>query len=179
MQTSLRGIANKAMREPQCRFRDLYRLLNEQHLRVAFYQLRKKAASGVDGMTFVEYEQNLDERLADLVGRLKGNRYKAKRVRRKHIPKGNGKTRPLGIPTREDKLLQLACAQILTAIFDGNFLDCSWGYRKGLGAREASRVLANSLYRGNYGWVVEADIKGFFDHLDHDWMVRMLEGLDF
>lgn len=175
MQTSLRGIANKAMREPECRFRDLYRLLNEQNLRVAFYQLRKKAASGVDGMTFVEYEQNLGGRLVDLVGRLKGKRYKAKLVRRKHIPKGNGSTRPLGIPALEDKLLQLACAQILTAIYEGDFLDCSWGYRKGRGAREASRVLANSLHRGNYGWVVEADIKGFFDHLDHDWMVRMLE----
>jgi len=175
MPTSLRGIADKAKRKPEHRFRDLYRLLNEQNLRWCFCQLHRKAASGVDGVTYSEYEQNLDANLSHLVGRLKGKRYRAKLVRRKHIPKGHGKTRPLGIPALEDKLLQLAGAKILSAIYEGDFLDCSWGYRDGRGAREASRMLAGGLYIGNYGWVVEADIKGFFDHLNHDWMVRMLE----
>lgn len=175
MPTSLRGIADKAKRDKHVRFQDLYRLLNEQNLRWCFYQLRKDAASGIDGVTFVEYERELDENLSGLVERLKGKRYRAKLVRRKHIPKGNGKTRPLGIPALEDKLLQMASAKILTAIYEGDFSDCSWGYRNGRGAREASRVLAGELHCGKYGWIVEADIRGFFDHLNHDWMVRMLE----
>jgi RNA-directed DNA polymerase len=175
MPTSLRGIANRAIREPEHRFGDLYRLLNEQNLRWCFYQLRRRSAPGVDKVTFEQYERNLEDNLADLVERLKGKRYRAKLVRRKHIPKGNGKTRPLGIPALEDKLLQLAAAKILSAIYEGDFLECSWGYRGGRGAREAGRVLADTLCGGRYGWIVEADIKGFFDHLDHDWMVEMLE----
>jgi group II intron reverse transcriptase/maturase len=150
-------------------------MLNEENLRWCFYQLRKNSAAGIDGVMFKEYELNLVENLKALVERLKGKRYRAKLVRRKHIPKGNGKTRPLGIPVLEDKLLQMATGKILTAIYEGDFLDCSWGYRAGRGAREASRVLSDELYCGKYGWVVEADIRGFFDHLDHNWMVRMLE----
>jgi len=129
----------------------------------------------VDGVTFKEYERDLDLNLERLVERLKKGAYRAKLVRRKHIPKGKGKTRPLGIPVLEDKLVQLASAKILTAIFDGDFSENSWGYRKGRGAREASRVLAQTLSHGRFGWVVEADIKGFFTNLDHDWMVKMLE----
>jgi len=176
MQTSLRGIANRAKRDEKARFGNLSNLLNEQNLRGCFYQLRKKAASGVDGVTFEEYERDLETNLRHLVERLKRGTYKAKLVRRKHIPKGKGKTRPLGIPVLEDKLLQLACAKILGAIYEEDFLECSWGYRPGRGAREASRVLASELHGGGkYRWVVEADIQGFFNHLDHDWMERMLK----
>ena len=175
MPTSLRGIANRARKDRDARFRDLSGLLSKENLRWCFYQLRKKAASGVDGVTFVDYEQDLDQNLERLVERLKKGTYRARLVRRKHIPKGNGKTRPLGIPVLEDKLVQLASAKILTAIFDGDFSENSWGYRTGRGAREASRVLAQSLTHGRFGWVVEADIKGFFTNLDHDWMVKMLE----
>ena len=175
MPTSLRGIANRARKDRNARFRDLSRLLSEENLRWCFYQLRKTAACGVDGVTFKEYERDLDLNLERLVERLKKGAYRAKLVRRKHIPKGKGKTRPLGIPVLEDKLVQLASAKILTAIFDGNFSENSWGYRKGRGAREASRVLAQTLSHGRFGWVVEADIKGFFTNLDHDWMVKMLE----
>lgn len=173
--TSLWGIAKRARRDRKARFRDLYRLLNEGNLRDCFYQLRKSAAPGVDGITFEEYERDLDARLANLVERLKQKRYRAKLVRRKYIPKGNGKWRPLGIPALEDKLLQMAAAKVLTAIYEQDFLDCSWGYRPKRGAREASRVLANRLYRSLTGWVVEADIRGFFDSISHDWMMRMLE----
>jgi group II intron reverse transcriptase/maturase len=126
-------------------------------------------------VTFEEYERNLAENLKGLVERLKKGTYRARLVRRKNIPKGNGLTRPLGIPVLEDKLVQLAASSILTAIFDGDFSENSWGYRKGRGAREASRVLANTMFHGRFGWVVEADIKGFFTNLDHDWMVTMLE----
>jgi group II intron reverse transcriptase/maturase len=175
MQTSLRGIANRARRDKKARFGDLYRLLNQENLRNCFYQLRKTAAPGVDRVTFEQYEQNLDTNLADLVKRLKEKRYRAKLVRRKYIPKANGKMRPLGIPALEDKLLQVAVAQLLTAIYEEDFLESSWGYRPHRGPREASRVLANQLYRGKIDWVVEADIRGFFDNISHEWLMRMLE----
>lgn len=174
MQTSLRGIANRARRDRKVRFRDLYRLLNEGNLRDCFYQLRKSAAPGVDHVTFEEYERELDTNLADLVRRLVAKRYRAKLVRRKYISKANGKLRPLGIPALEDKLLQMAAARVLEAIYEQDFLDCSWGYRAKRGPREASRVLADRLYRGRIGWIVEADIRGFFDNISHAWMVRML-----
>lgn len=174
MQTSLRGIADRARRDKKARFRDLYRLLNEANLRGCFYQLRRAAAPGVDRVTFEQYEANLDAHLANLVERLKGKRYRAKLVRRKYIPKGNGKLRPLGIPALEDKLLQLAVARMLEAIYEQDFLESSWGYRPNRGPREASRELANRLFRGRIGWVVEADIKGFFDNISHEWMLRML-----
>lgn len=175
MRTSLRGIAERARKDRKARFRDLYRLLNEENLRDCFHELRKSAAPGVDGVTFEEYERNLDTHLADLVRRLVAKRYRAKLVRRKYIPKGNGKFRPLGIPALEDKLLQMAVARVLEAIYEQDFLDCSWGYRPKRGAREASRVLAERLFRGSIGWVVEADIRGFFDSISHPWMERMLK----
>jgi group II intron reverse transcriptase/maturase len=175
MKTALRAIANKAASKKDYRFQDLYRLLNEENLRWAFYQLRKDAACGVDGMTFVEYESNLEENIYDLVARLRQKRYRAKLVRRKNIKKPNGKFRPLGIPALEDKILQLAVASILSAIFEQDFLDSSYGYRKGIGPHNALEDLREALQKGEYHWVVEADIRGFFDHMSHDWLVKMIE----
>ncbi len=175
MPTSLRGIANRARIDPKARFRDVYRLLNEANLRECFYGLRKTAAPGVDRVTFEEYERNLDANLADLADRLKRQRYRARLVRRKYIPKGGGKLRPLGIPVLEDKLLQLAASRVLTAVYEQDFLPASRGYRPGSNARETSRVLAAKLGSGRYAWVVDADIRGFFEHVEHGWMIRMLE----
>ena len=112
-QTFLRTIAEKAQREQHHRFGDLYRWLNQDVLRLCFHRLRKDAASGVDGVTFQDYEKNLEANLVDLVGRLKRKAYRAKLVRRQYIPKGNGKMRPLGIPALEDKLVQIAVTEIL------------------------------------------------------------------
>jgi len=175
MQTSLRGIATRAKRDGKARFRDLYRLLNEANLRDCFYRLNRSAAPGVDKVTFEDYERHLETNLAELVRRLKGKRYRAKLVRRKYIPKGNGKLRPLGIPALEDKLVQMAAAEVLTAIYEQDFLDCSWAYRRGRGPREASLVLRERLRHGKFGWVVEADIRGFYDNISHEWMERMLQ----
>jgi len=175
MPTSLRGIANRAKTDRKARFRNLYGLLNEENLRWCFYQLRRSAATGVDGVSFDEYEANLDENLAALVARLKRKSYRARLVRRKWIPKSGGKLRPLGIPALEDKLLQVAVARILESIYEGDFLDVSWGYRRERGARTTSRALAGKLATSRCGWVVEADIRGFFDRLDQTWMIRMLE----
>jgi len=173
--TSLRAIANKAVQNQTHRFGGLYRLLNHANLRECFFHLRKDAAPGVDGVRFEEYEKNLDENLRSLVQRLVNKSYRARLVRRKHIPKGNGKLRPLGIPTLEDKLVQYAVAQILSAIFEADFLPCSYGYRPGRSPHQAVNALTDALYRGRFEFVYEADIKGFFDHIRHDGLVRMLE----
>jgi RNA-directed DNA polymerase len=175
MPTSLRGIANRSRREPGARFGDLYRLLNEENLRECYGELRKSAAPGVDRVTVGEYGENLGGNLKGLVERLKKGTYRAKLVRRKHIPKGNGKTRPLGIPVVEDKLLQLAVKKILEAVFEPVFLQVSWGYRPGRSAREASQALAAILGTGKYRWVVEADIRSYFDTINHKWLMVMLE----
>jgi len=172
--TSLRAITNKAAQNPKHRFGDLYRLLNQESLRQCFNALRKEAAPGVDGVTFEEYQRNLESNLADLVRRLKNKSYRARLVRRKYIPKGNGKLRPLGIPTLEDKLVQSATAQILSAIYEADFLECSYGYRPRRKALQAVRQLSDVLHRGRFEFVVEADIKGSFEHIQHEWLLKML-----
>lgn len=173
--TSLRAIARKAQQDKRHRFGGLYRLLNQQSLRSCFYQLRKTAAPGVDGVTFEMYERNLEENLRQLVQRLKNKSYHAKLVRRKYIPKGEGKWRPLGIPALEDKLVQLAVAQILSAIYEADFLPCNRGYRPRMGAQQAARQLAEDLTKGRIEFVVEADIKGYFENIQQSWLVKMLE----
>jgi len=173
-QTSLKAIANKAAQAPDHRFGGLYRLLNQDNLRECFMALRRDAAPGVDGVSFQEYEKDLEANLDNLVKRLKNHSYHAKLVRRKNIPKGPGKWRPLGIPAQEDKLLQSAVAQILQAIYEADFLRCSYGYRLERGALDAVRDLTGTVARGGYEFVVEADIKGFFDNIDQEWLLKML-----
>ena len=174
-QTFLRAIAEKASKNQHHRFGDLYRWLNRDVLRLCFYRLRKDAASGVDGVSFQEYEQNLEANLADLEGRLRRKAYRARLVRRKYIPKGQGKLRPLGIPALEDKLLQVAVTQVLLAIYEVEFLPCSYGYRRGVGAHDALYDLTQELQWGRHNFVTEAAIKGFFDNIRWEWLERMLE----
>jgi len=173
-QTSLRGIANKAKVSAKHRFQDLYRCLNAPFLMSCWRDLNKNAASGVDGVTAEAYGENLEANIQALAKRVKEKRYRAKLVRRCYIPKENGKERPLGIPALEDKLLQLACAKLLGAIFEADFVDTSYGYRPKRSAKEAIEDLKFNLQFGKYGYIVEADIKGFFDHIDHEWLLRML-----
>lgn len=172
--TSLRGIAKRARACKHHRFRDLYREVNAGFLLHCWHELRKDAASGVDGVTAEAYEQDLIGNITSLAERVKAKRYRAKLVRRVYIPKENGKQRPLGIPALEDKLVQLACAKLLTAIYEADFLDCSHGYRPGRSAKGAVCALSFELQCGPYEHLVEADIRGFFDHMDHEWLVRML-----
>jgi len=175
VQTSLEGIAKKAKEQPEYRFRNLYTMLNEEYLKECWRDIRKDAAYGVDRVSAEEYEENLEENIANLVSRLKQKRYRAKLVRRKYIPKGDGRMRPLGIPATEDKLLQMAVARILGAIYEQDFLRCSYGYRPNVGPLDAVNKLTVKLQFGRYNYVVEADIKGFFDNISHEWMERMLE----
>jgi RNA-directed DNA polymerase len=174
VQTSLLGIARKASSDKRYRFRNLYRELNEELLLDSWRLLRKDAALGVDRVSATEYETNLEENIHQLVERLKQKRYRARLVRRHYIPKGDGRMRPLGIPAIEDKLLQLAVKRLLEAIYEQDFLSCSYGYRPRMGALDAVDQLTVKLQFGGYHHVVEADIKGFFDNLSHEWLMRML-----
>ena len=172
--TSLRGIANKAKTNKRHRFRDLYGCLNAELLLYCWHDLNKDAASGVDKVTAAEYAENLHANIEALADRLKTKRYRAKLVRRTFIPKEKGKERPLGILVIEDKLVQTACAKLLTAIYEQDFLGCSYGYRPERSALDAVRDLTFDLQYGCYGYLVEADIRGFFDNMDHEWLLRML-----
>jgi RNA-directed DNA polymerase len=172
--TSLQAIAKKASERPEYRFRDLFRLLNKEMLKDSWHYIRKNAASGVDRVSAAEYEQNLDGNIQQLVEELKRKRYRAKNVLRRYIPKGNGKLRPLGIPATQDKLLQMAVKRILEAIFEQDFLLCSYGYRPGVGILDAVDKLTVKLQFGKYNYLVEADISGYFDNIDHTWLLKML-----
>jgi group II intron reverse transcriptase/maturase len=174
MQTSLRGIAKRAKEAPKHRFGNLYSLLNEANLRWCFPQLNRKAAPGVDGVDYETFEAKLDENIVRIGDDLKEGKYRAKLVRRHYIPKIGGR-RPLGIPAVGDKVVQTAVALILSAIYEQDFLPCSHGYRQGKGPQRAALELSKRIHRGRFGWIVDADIKGFFDNLDHDWLMRMLE----
>ena len=174
MQTSLRGIAKRAKENPNLRFGNLYSLLNEANLRWCFPQLNRKAAPGVDAVDYETFESELDGNINRMVDELKTGSYKAKLVRRRYIPKVGGR-RPLGIPAVGDKVLQTAAAHILSAIFEQDFLTCSHGYRRGKGPQRAALELSKRLHKGRFGWVLDADIKGFFDNLDHEWLMKMLE----
>lgn len=168
-------LKEKAQREPKYRFRSLYREINLQMLYDSFRMLKRKASPGVDKISYTDYEENLEHNLQDLLERLISQRYRSKLIRRKHIPKGKGKTRPLGIPAIEDKIVQMSARRLLEAIYEEDFLDCSMGYRPDRGARDASKRLRDQIFFGRIHWIVEADIKSFFDKVNHNWLVKMLE----
>jgi RNA-directed DNA polymerase len=174
MPTSLRGIANQAKTDKRYRFTNLSQLLTYEYLVENFMLLNKKAATGIDRISHREYAKTITTSITKLIERVKAGKYRARFVRRKYIEKANGKLRPLGIPTIEDKLLQAAVSRILSEIYEQDFIESSYGYRKGRGPREAIRALTDQL-RKQYSYVVEADIKGFFEHLDHEWLMKMLD----
>ena len=175
IQTSLMGIAKKAAANPKHRFQNLMSLLSAENLLWSCQFLKKKSAAGVDNIDYATYMANAHEHIAETVTQLKTGAYKAKLVRRKWIPKGRNKRRPIGIPAISDKVLQILVSKILQAIYEQDFLPCSFGYRPKVGARDAVKVTTCKLQSGGYSNVVEADIKGFFDNLDHEWLIRMLK----
>jgi retron-type reverse transcriptase len=140
--------------------------IDMEWLQEAYRRTRKDAAVGVDGQTAAEYQVNLEENLRSLLDRAKsGDRYRAPPVRRVHIPKGDGKkTRPIGIPTFEDKILQRAAAMVLDAVYEQDFLDCSYGFRPGRSAHQALDAFWRQVMPMHGGWVLELDIEAFLDH---------------
>jgi group II intron reverse transcriptase/maturase len=174
MQTSLRGIAEKAARDKTYRFRNLFGMLNAGFLLWCWNFLNKKSASGVDRVSASHYSADLKGNITRLVERVKGGAYRAKLVLRRFIPKIDGKQRPLGIPATEDKLLQMGVAKTLEAIYEEDFLPCSFGYRPRVGALDAVKDLSNHLQFRGYNFIVEADIKSFFDKILHHKLIDML-----
>ncbi|MBX3178685.1 MAG: group II intron reverse transcriptase/maturase [Candidatus Hydrogenedentes bacterium] len=173
--TKLHRIACKARKEPEFKFTSLYHLMNEDLLRGCFAQLRGDAAAGIDGKTKAEYAENLEANVAGLVSRLHRMAYRPQAVRRVYIPKpGSDKGRPLGIPALEDKLVQSGMSRILEQIYEQDFIEDSYGFRAKRSCHDALRALSVTVESGRIGWIVEADIKGFFDNVDHDWLMRFL-----
>jgi RNA-directed DNA polymerase len=174
MSTQLLKIAARAKQDPKARFTSLAHVLTPDFLRETWRQLNRKGASGIDGETIAEFESSLEERIEDLWRRLKAGQYQAPPVRRVEIPKGNGKTRPLGIPTVEDRLLQRAVARILSAIYEQDFLACSFGYRTGRNPHMALKALRDHIVTGKVRHVYETDIQGYFTNLNHQWLCKMI-----
>lgn len=174
--TRLRRIAELAKQSPTMVMTTLAHHIDAELLREAYRRTRKNGAAGVDGQTGSDYGANLDENLDALLGRLKSGRYRAPPVKRVHIPKGDGrKTRPIGIPTFEDKLLQRAVAMVLEAVYEQDFLPCSHGFRPGRSPHDAVQALWEAMMDVGGGWVLEADIESFFDTLSHQHLRDFLD----
>lgn len=167
-------ISERAFREPDCQFTSLAHLLDERFLEHCYHRLGKDRASGVDGVTWSEYGEHLEENLRDLVARLKAKRYRPQPARRVHIPKDEHSTRPLGLPSLEDKIVQKGIALILEAIYEADFLDCSYGFRPGRSCHQALDAVDKTVMRNPINHVIDADIKGFFDNVSHEWMLKFL-----
>jgi RNA-directed DNA polymerase len=175
METKLIRIAEVAKASPKEKFTSLAHLINKDTLRQSHMEMSSGKASGVDDVTKEEYELNLDANIKDLVNRMKRQAYKPQPARRVHIPKdGSNKKRPLGIPAYEDKLVQASLKRILNAIYEQDFLECSFGFRPNRGCHDSMKVLNNIVNKQKINYVVDADIRGFFEHVDHEWMMKFI-----
>lgn len=173
--TKLQRIAALAQRRPDEVLTTLAHHIDVAWLEEAFRRTRKDGAPGVDGQNAEEYAENLEVNLESLLTRFRSGRYRAPFVRRVHLPKGDGKTRAIGIPTLEDKILQRAVAMVLGEVYEQDFLRCSFGFRPGRSALQASDVLNEYARKRGGGWVLEVDIQGFFDNLDHGHLRSFLD----
>ncbi len=176
METKLARIAEIAKeRGTKERFTSLAQLINEESLIGCHKELRLHKASGVDGVTKAMYEKDLVQNVGELIERMKKQSYKPQPVRRVYIAKpGRGKMRPLGIPAYEDKLVQSALAKILNAVYEPYFIGSSYGFRPGRSPHDGLKALTQAIEKGKVSYVVDADIEGFFDHVDHEWMKRFI-----
>jgi RNA-directed DNA polymerase len=175
MSLGLLKVVERAKTEPEGRFHSLAHLIDVPALVRAYDRMRKDASVGVDGVTKEQYGQDLERNLQDLHARLVSKRYRHQSIRRVHIPKDKGRTRPIGISAFEDKLVQDAVREVMEAIYEQDFLDCSYGFRRGRSAHDAIRALDQIVHRGKVSWIVEADIVSFFDSLDRNELKRMIE----
>jgi len=173
--SALGRVRAAAERDRKARFTALLHHVYEvEHLRAAYYALKRGAAPGIDGATWEHYGEALEENLTDLSERLKRGAYRAKPVKRVYIPKADGRPRPLGIPTLEDKLVQRATVEVLNAIYEVDFLGFSYGFRPGRSPHHALDALYTGLLTRKVNWVLDADIRGFFEAIDHEWLVKFV-----
>ena len=175
LETKLDLIAKRAKREPGTRFTTLAHLLDEGYLAACYGELKRKKAPGIDGVSVEDYGKDLEGKLKGLVSRMKEKQYRPQAVRRVNIPKDNGKLRPLGIPAVEDRVVQMGLAHILEAIFEGDFLEVSHGFRPGRGCHDALRAFDKMAQARPVSYVIEVDIKGYYDNIDHEWLMKCLE----
>jgi group II intron reverse transcriptase/maturase len=174
MGTKLDRIEELSANNPKMVFTSLYHLINEDLLRRCHKEMDGDKAAGVDSVSKAEYEANLDENLSDLVERLKGKSYKPQPSLRVYIPKANGKLRPLGMAAYEDKLVQSALGKVLMAVYEPKFSDSMFGFRPNLGQHDALKEVARLIEKGKTNYVVDADIKGYFNSLEHDKIIELV-----
>jgi group II intron reverse transcriptase/maturase len=175
LSTELNRLSEIAARDSKVKFTSLAHLLTEEFLRDCYCELNHQAAAGIDHVSYTIYGENLDQNIADLVKRLREKRYRACDIRRVWIPKPDGRQRPLGIPVLEDKVIQKGVAKILSAIYEQDFLDVSYGFREGKSGHDTLKAIELSIMKGGVNYLIDVDIKGYFDHVDHKWLMRMLK----
>ena len=174
--TRLQRVAKLAKEAPNMVFTNLSHHIDTDLLQEAYRLTRKGGAAGVDGQTEADYAKELESNLQSLENRLKGGTYKAPPVRRVNIPKGDGKkTRPIGVPTFEDKVLQRAVTLVLEAVYEQDFLECSYGFRPGKSTHQAIERLGEGLMKMRGGWIVEVDIADFFGSVNHSQLRSFLD----
>ena len=175
MGTKLERIMEISATTPKPEFTSLYHLINIEMLKQCHKELDGNKAVGIDKVPKAEYEEHLEENLTKLVSKLKNKAYKPLPSLRVFIPKANGKKRPLGIASYEDKIVQLAVKKILEAIYEPRFLNCMYGFRPNRGCHDAIKEVHRQISNEHINHVVDADIKGFFDHISHEWMMEFLK----
>jgi RNA-directed DNA polymerase len=175
MSQGLRGVRKAATERKQEKFTALLHHVTVDLLRDSFYALQRRAAPGVDGVTWREYETGLEDRLVDLHNRVRRRAYRAQPSRRVYIPKADGRQRPLGIAALEDKIVQQAVVTILNQIYEVDFKGFSYGFRPGRGPHQALDALNVGIFRKRVNWVLDADIRVFFDNMSHEWMMKFIE----
>jgi len=168
-------ISERAWKEPRYQFTCLAHLLNAGFLKECYNRLGRDRASGIDGVSWKEYGKKLDENLNNLVARMKAKRYKPQPVKRVYIPKNEHEKRPLGLPALEDKIVQKGISRILEAIYEADFLNCSYGFRPARNCHQAINAVDKTIMAKPINHVIEADIKGYFDNVSHDWMMKFLQ----
>lgn len=172
----LNRVREAAKQDRKMRFTALWHhVYRVDRLREAYFGLKRGSAPGVDGLTWQQYGVHLEENLRGLAERLKAGTYRAKPVRRVYIPKLDGRQRPIGVPTLEDKVVQRSCVEVLNAVYETDFLGFSYGFRPGRSQHNALDALTVGLERKKVNWVFDADIRGFYDAIDHDWLVKFIE----
>ena len=171
----LKGVRQAARERKKEQFTTLLHHVTEDLLRASFYALKRKAAPGVDGVTWKQYEDGLENRLADLKGRIHRGAYRAQPSRRIYIPKGNGRQRPIGIATLEDKIVQQCVVTILNEIYEVDFRGFSYGFRPGRSPHQALDALSVGIQRKRVNWILDADIRGFFDQMSHEWTMQFVQ----